>query len=300
VAAQHLAVGTAGQAIAAVEDLERRERVELAGQGFEGAPPSVQELRSQARQAAFEQADGGALVRDPALGVGAQQPTLDGLQILASARTGVAERARGTLGKLVETLAAVVDESARIAQACARAFESEAARAHLAKQAAPSRPASTCTSASNSAATGTASSAAADGVGARTSATKSAMVKSVSCPMAEMVGSGQAAMVRARASSLKAHRSSMEPPPRARMITSTSGTWQSADSAAAMESRGAFALDGCRGQQDGDGKTPVGHAHDVANHGPLAGGDDADPSWKKGQGTLARAIEQALGRGASA
>src|SRR5215813_11103969 len=48
------------------------------------------------------------------------------------------------------------------------------------------------------------------------------MVKSVSCPTAEMTGTRQATSARATRSSLKAHRSSMEPPPRPTMITSSS------------------------------------------------------------------------------
>lgn len=69
-------------------------------------------------------------------------------------------------------------------------------------------------------------SAAPVGVGARRSATKSAMVKSVSCPTPLMVGIGQAASARATVSSLNAHKSSMLPPPRQTISTSTS--WRSA------------------------------------------------------------------------
>ncbi len=93
---------------------------------------------------------------------------------------------------------------------------------------------SNASSARSSAATGTASSAAAEGVGARTSATKSAMVKSVSCPTAEITGTRELTIARATPSSLNAQRSSSEPPPRARMITSTSGTAASRRSAAAI------------------------------------------------------------------
>ena len=67
---------------------------------------------------------------------------------------------------------------------------------------------------------GTSSSAAAEGVGARRSAAKSARVKSVSWPTAETTGIGEAAIARTRASSLNAHRSSSEPPPRASSTTS--------------------------------------------------------------------------------
>jgi hypothetical protein len=74
--------------------------------------------------------------------------------------------------------------------------------------------------ASSSARTGTAISAAAVGVGARTSAAKSHSEVSVSWPTAEMVGIEQAATARTTSSSLKAHRSSIEPPPRATMTRS--------------------------------------------------------------------------------
>ena len=59
--------------------------------------------------------------------------------------------------------------------------------------------------------TGTASSAAAVGVGARRSAAKSISVVSVSWPTAEISGMAEAAAARTTASSLKAQRSSSEP-----------------------------------------------------------------------------------------
>ena len=77
------------------------------------------------------------------------------------------------------------------------------------------------------------SSAAAVGVGARTSATKSAIVKSVSWPTPQTTGTGLRTMARASASSLKAQRSSMEPPPRTRRITSMRGAPPSCTPAAA-------------------------------------------------------------------
>ena len=71
---------------------------------------------------------------------------------------------------------------------------------------------------SSSARTGTAISAAAVGVGARTSAAKSIKVTSVSWPTAEISGIMLAAAARTTISSLNDHRSSSEPPPRATMI----------------------------------------------------------------------------------
>ena len=67
----------------------------------------------------------------------------------------------------------------------------------------------------------TASSAAADGVGALISATKSAIVKSVSCPTADIIGVAASNIALATHSSLNAHRSSIEPPPRPAIITSS-------------------------------------------------------------------------------
>ena len=63
-------------------------------------------------------------------------------------------------------------------------------------------------------------SAAADGVGALKSATKSAIVKSVSCPTAEIIGIFESYIARATISSLNGHRSSKEPPPLAKIMTS--------------------------------------------------------------------------------
>lgn len=59
----------------------------------------------------------------------------------------------------------------------------------------------------------TASSAAAEGVGALKSATKSAIVKSVSCPTAEIIGIFELYIALATISSLNGHKSSNEPPP---------------------------------------------------------------------------------------
>lgn len=69
---------------------------------------------------------------------------------------------------------------------------------------------------------GSAISAAADGVGALRSATKSHIVKSVSWPTAEMTGITDAATARAISSELNAARLSSEPPPLAIIIMSLS------------------------------------------------------------------------------
>ena len=75
----------------------------------------------------------------------------------------------------------------------------------------------------SSARTGTANSAAAVGVGARTSAARSISVQSVSWPTAAISGIALRAAARTAISSLKLHRSSSEPPPRATISTSGRG-----------------------------------------------------------------------------
>ena len=64
------------------------------------------------------------------------------------------------------------------------------------------------------------SSADAVGVGTRISQTKSQIVKSISWPTPDMVGIGYEKISRAKSSLLKHQRSSIEPPPLARMTTS--------------------------------------------------------------------------------
>jgi hypothetical protein len=82
---------------------------------------------------------------------------------------------------------------------------------------------------------GTARSAAAEGVGARTSATRSQIVMSTSCPTADIVGIGHRATARASRSSLNAQRSSRPPPPRP-MITTSAARQRPTFSSAAQSS----------------------------------------------------------------
>jgi len=84
---------------------------------------------------------------------------------------------------------------------------------------APRRSAARRNAPSISSRSGTTISAAADGVGARTSAAKSASVTSTSWPTPHTTGSGWATTARTTRSSLNAHRSSSEPPPRARIVS---------------------------------------------------------------------------------
>ena len=136
-------------------------------------------------------------------------------------------------------------------------------------------------------------SAAADGVGARRSATKSAMVTSVSCPTAEIVGTGQPAMARATTSSLNAHRSSIDPPPRPMMTTSTPRTLPMARIAARDVHRRAVALH-ARGAND-DVRVGIAAAKDlddVANAAPSSDVTTPILRGSAGSGRLRRAIEQ--------
>ena len=69
---------------------------------------------------------------------------------------------------------------------------------------------------------GIAISAAAEGVGARKSAVISLIVTSVSCPTAEIIGISHLLIALANNSSLNGQRSSIDPPPRAKIIKSIS------------------------------------------------------------------------------
>ena len=145
-----------------------------------------------------------ALLGDAAVRVGAVQAHLDGAQVGARRGEPPRQHAPAALDVLVQALAPLVEQAARIAEPGARAFQlvAGAARARRAR----ARPGGAAAPARRpgSSRTGTARSAAADGVGARRSATKSAIVKSVSWPTAEITGTRQAGIARATGSSLNA------------------------------------------------------------------------------------------------
>ena len=142
----------------------------------------------------------------------------------------------------------------------------------------------------------TASSAAADGVGARRSATKSAMVKSVSWPTAEMTGTEQAAMARATRSSLNVHRSSSEPPPRATITTSAQPDSLKYRRPRQTSCDRALALHLRRKQPDVQTReTARQDVEHVADHGARRRGHDADAARASREGTLALRREQSLG-----
>ena len=157
-----------------------------------------------------------------------------------------------------------------------------------------------------SARSGTTSSAAADGVGARTSAAKSASVTSTSCPTPHTTGIGCATTARTTRSSLNDHRSSSEPPPRARIVTDGASSARPAaarspDPALEPPQRGHDARRRARrpapGRDEDDaGQRPAPREH-VAHVAPDGAGrrrDDGDDARPVGQRPLARGVEQAL------
>ena len=148
---------------------------------------------------------------------------------------------------------------------------------------------------SNSRRVCTTSSAAAEGVDARTSATKSVMVKSVSWPTPEITGISESAMARATISSLKAHKSSSEPPPRANQhVHKLLGIEKLQRFDDFLGS--AFALYAHRKNREMHvGKSARKDAHDVADGSATRRSDQADAAGKKRQRLFARGIEEAFG-----
>ena len=199
----HATVGSAGQRVAALEHRQRRHRVQLADGDAEAAAPPVERLAHLERQ---------PLVVAVELGARAVEQALGGCAA-AGARARRARRDRGrsrARGCSAGQRGASSSPSARRRRASSRArAPGRRARARrraqarlgdhappvaheplgaLARAGAPARR--SC---------GTTSSAAPDGVGARTSATKSAMVKSTSCPTALTTGTRAARRWRAPA-----------------------------------------------------------------------------------------------------
>ena len=100
-------------------------------------------------------------------------------------------------------------------------------------------------------------------------------------------------MARATISSLNAQRSSIDPPPRPTMTTSTPGTRPIARSAARDLERRALALH-ARGADDEVRVrvAPAEHLDDVADRGAVERRDDADLARQGGQRPFARRVEQ--------
>ena len=144
---------------------------------------------------------------------------------------------------------------------------------------------------------GTAASAAADGVAARTSATRSTTVMSTSCPTAEIMGTEHAATARATRSSLKAQRSSRAPPPRP-MITHV-GAAPAFDTAERAHQfvRGALPLHLRRAPaRAAPGEPASGHRDDVLQRRAVGTRDHGHDARQPRQRTLARFVEQAVAR----
>ena len=122
------------------------------------------------------------------------------------------------------------------------------------------------------------------------------MVKSVSWPTAEITGTGHAAIARATTSSLKAQRSSIDPPPRPTITTSTPGTRAMRGEPPRHVGRGPLALHARR--PDDEVRVRIAgaqHGHDVAHGRAIERRDDPDLARQEGQRALARRREQALG-----
>ena len=144
---------------------------------------------------------------------------------------------------------------------------------------------------------GTAASAAADGVGARRSATKSAMVTSTSWPTPRhRRARGRRQCARATRSSLKHQRSSSEPPPRATMSTSHSSRRDAGfDGAHDLRHRGRALHGGGVEQHARRGKPRAQHAQDVVDGGAGGRGDHADAARHRRQRPLALGGKQSFG-----
>ncbi len=95
---------------------------------------------------------------------------------------------------------------------------------------------------------------------------------------------------------LKAQRSSIDPPPRPTMTTSTSGTRAIARSALGNFRGGALALHARRPNHDVRVRIASSqHVDDVADRGAVEGRHDADLARQRRQRPLARGVEQPLG-----
>ena len=156
---------------------------------------------------------------------------------------------------------------------------------------------SSASKANSSARTGTAISAAAVGVGARRSAAWSNSVVSVSWPTAEISGIGDSAAARTTSSSLNAHKSSIEPPPRATISRSGAAAADRGEAANGRRDLGgrALALDRHRPDDDTRRAAVLEPVEDVADHRAGRRGDHADHLRQERQRPLALGVEQALG-----
>ena len=290
--------------VAAAEHGERREGVEAAR--------GVAEARRAG--AATRRADGGA---EPHLegperrraGAGDHGARVAGEQApleAARSRRGrrgerpadrrAARRARGVVEVLLAAARRGGDPACRGAPAC-RASEARALPRSAGASPRCIRARRCATASARASASGTSSSAACEGVAARASAARSVRVTSISWPDgAHHRHAARPRPARTSASSLKAARSSAEPPPRPRMIASTSGTRPSSASARAMRSGGVRPLHRRAREQDAHGPAAERDLDDVVDRRAVAARDDADHARLGGQRPLALGREEPLGR----
>lgn len=144
-------------------------------------------------------------------------------------------------------------------------------------------------------ASGTSSSAAAEGVGARRSAAKSDSETSVSWPTADTTGVVQAAIARGQRF--------VDEGPEILQRAAAARQQQHVVAAAGISrlqhradlGGGAFALHGhCQQLHFDQREAPAQHADDVADHRTGGRGQDRQPAHEGGQRSLARQLEQAL------
>ena len=116
---------------------------------------------------------------------------------------------------------------------------------------------------------------------------------SVSCPTAEIVGTRTAASARQTASVLKAARSSLPPPPRPTMHSSTSGIRFTSRSARTSAADGAVALHPRIHHEQPAAGPPAAHDRDdVVQRRSREAGDDGDGDRELGKRPLPRGVEE--------
>ena len=297
------AVGVPADRVAAAEHRERAERLEPAGARCRAARrrgAAAARPRAASRPSAADQPRRGcAPSRRPRSNVVELAPQL----LTAGARARRAARASTRASACVSSAAC----RPRIASARRKAGERRPAAGdvHAAAQAlhAPARRGDAAARAGDRSgrrirpSRATTSSAAADGVGARTSATKSAIVTSVSWPTAEMTGTGDA-RDRAR-DDLLVERPEILDRSAAAADDDDVDAGHACDRRAApraISRRRALALHARRADHEVRVRVaPPQHLDDVADRRAVERRDDADLARQRRQRPLARRVEQPFG-----
>ena len=262
---EHLAAGIRHDRIAALERRERAQRLQRARSELQALLRALDLPQQRAAQVALRGAPALARARQPMRRARVRDGRREPRELVACAsrcaarRRGV-KRASSSSSRCARSRSCTLglqrcSRCASIAK-CRRSVAMRR-RVHVARAAARSR----AKRLSHSRWSGTASSAACDGVGARRSATKSAIVKSISWPTPTMIGQLDGGDRRARRlSSLNDQRSSSEPPPRVRISTSQSARRSASASVRAISSAAPGALHGCRVDQHGRRRETAGAA----------------------------------------